>query len=210
MISILTLTGLLSGGTAGAVVSAIWNHVSKLLLQRREAEVTAKLATLEHEFQNSQKQRQAQIDRSLFVTRAHFETEFESMKDVFACLSEVRLAINAVRPMVSLEPSGEGDEEKLKRLSERLKALMTAHDKLLVTSEARAPFYTEDLYESVETCLRAAVMEINSIREAGKDALRVDGYLKASQNKDKFSGGYFNSVKIIRNRISKLAILPGN
>ena len=200
MISIFTLTGLLSGGAGGAVVSAIWNHVSKLLLQRREAEITAKLATLEHEFQSSQKQRQAQIDRSLFVTRAHFETEFESMKDVFACLSEVRLAINAVRPMASLEPAGESEEEKLKRLSDRLKALMTTHDKLLVTSEAKAPFYTEDLYESVETCLRAAV----------KEALRMDGYVEASQNNETFSEGYIKSVRIIRNRISRLAILPGN
>jgi two-component sensor histidine kinase len=112
--------------------------------------------------------------------------------------------------MASLEPAGESEEEKLKRLSDRLKALMTTHDKLLVTSEAKAPFYTEDLYESVETCLRAAVKEINSVRKAGKDALRMDGYVEASQNNETFSEGYIKSVRIIRNRISRLAILPGN
>ena len=53
-------------------------------------------------------------------------------------------------------------------------------------------------------------MEINSIKGAGKDSLRVNGYIQAQQNNEKFSTAYFNSVKFIRSRISKLAILPGN
>jgi hypothetical protein len=210
MDSFSTLTGVLSGGLAGAVISAIWNHFSKVSLQRNEASFTAKLAALEHDFQRTQRQAQAEIDRSVFVTRAHFETEFEAMKDIFSCLSEVQLAINAVRPMFSLEPADESEDEKLKRLSERLKTLMMATDKLLATSEAKAPFYTEELYESISGCWRAAVTEINSIREDGMNALSVSGYLQAGKNRSKFSEGYFNSVSIIRKRISKLAILPGN
>jgi len=210
MDSISTLTGILSGGVAGAVISAIWNHFSKLSLQRNEASFTAKLATFEHDFQRSQTQTQSEIDRSVFVTRAHFETELEAMKDIFSSLSEVRLAINSVRPMFSIGPAGESEDEKITRLFERLKPLMIAHDKLLAASEAKAPFYAEELYNSLSECLQAAAMEINSIREAGKDALRADGYREARKNHKEFSEGYFKSVKIIRNRISKLAILPGN
>ncbi|MDR3773742.1 MAG: hypothetical protein P4L26_10370 [Terracidiphilus sp.] len=210
MDGITTLTGILSGGVAGAVISAIWNHFSKLLLQRNGASFTAKLATLEHDFQRSQKQAQAEIDRSVFVTRAHFETEFEAMKDIFSCLSEVQLAINGVRPMIAIEPADETEGERLKRLWERLKTLMIATDKLLNTSEAKAPFYSEELYDSVNVCWRAAVTEINTIREAVKDALNVTGFLQAQKNKENFSEGYLKSVKIIRDRISKLAILPGH
>ena len=210
MDSISTLTGILSGGATGAVISAIWNHFSKLSLQRKEASFTAKLATLEHDFQRSQRQAQAEIDRSVFVTRAHFETEFEAMKDIFSSLSEVRFAFNGVRPMVSFGPADESEDEKLARLFERLKTLMIAHDKLLATSEAKAPFYTEELYDSLSECLLAVAMEISSIRVDGKDALKMNGYLEAQKNSEKFSKSYFKSVKIIRNRISKLAILPGN
>jgi hypothetical protein len=205
-----TLTGILSGGVAGAAISAIWNHFSKLSLQRNEASFTTKLATLEHDFQRSQSQAQAEIDRSVFVTRAHFETEFEAMKDIFSCLSEVQLAINGARPMFSLEPAGESDEDRLKRLVERLRILADANDKLVTTSEAKAPFYTEELYESISNCWRAAAMEINSVRRDGRDALSPSGYLEAEKNRSKFSEGYSNSVRIIRKRISKLAILPGN
>jgi outer membrane murein-binding lipoprotein Lpp len=210
MDSFSTLREVLSGGVAGAVISALWNHFSKRSLQRREEDFRAKLATLEHDFQRSQSQAQAQIERSIFVTRAHFETEFEAMKDIFGCLSEVQFAINAVRPMVSLEPAGESEDEKLERLSGRLKTLMAATDKMLTTSEAKAPFYTEDLYASISSCWRAAVTEINSIREDGKNALSVPGYLQSDKNRSKFSESYLNSVRIIRERISKLAILPGS
>lgn len=210
MDSISTLAGILSGGAAGAVISAIWNHTSKLSLQRREEEFNTKLATLEQEFQRAQKQEQARIDRSLFVTRAHFETEFEAMKDIFSGLSEVRLAMNAVRPMFAIEPADESEDERLKRLWERLKTLMIATDKLLNASEAKAPFYSEELYDSITVCWRAAAMEINSIKGAGPDSLRNSGYIQAEQDRDKFSEGYSSSVRIIRNRISKLAILPGN
>jgi hypothetical protein len=132
------------------------------------------------------------------------------MKDIFRCLSEVQLAINGVRPMFSLEPADESDEEKLKRLGERLRTLANANDRLVTTSEAKAPFYTEELYESINNCWRAAAMEINSVRGDGMDALSPGGYLKAEKNRSKFSEGYSNSVRIIRKRISKLAILPGN
>jgi hypothetical protein len=209
MDSISTLTGILSGGVAGAVISAIWNHFSKLSLQRNEASFTAKLATLEHDFQRSQRQAQAEIDRSVFVTRAHFETEFEAMKDIFSSLSEVRLAMNAIRPMMAIEPANETQDERLKRLSERFQILMIATDKLLNTSESKAPFYSEELYESISDCWRAAAMEINSIKQAGPDSLKTDGYLQSKKNNDNFSEGYFKSVRIIRKRISKLAILPG-
>jgi hypothetical protein len=209
MVSVSTLTGILSGGVAGSVISAIWNHFSKRSLQQQQEGFTKKLATLEHDFQRSQSRVQAEIDRSVFVTRAHFETEFEAMKDVFSCLSETRLAINGVRPMISLEPADETETEKFERLSERLKALMIANDKLLATFEKKAPFYTEELYEAVDKCYRAARMETDSIRASGKDALRHDGYSQGRQNQVKFSEGYVNSVTIIRNRISKLAILPG-
>ncbi len=210
MDGISTLTGILSGGVAGAVISAIWNHFSKLSLQRNEASFTAKLTTLEHEFQRSQRQAQAEIDRSVFVTRAHFETEFEAMKDIFSSLSEVRLAMNAIRPMFAIEAADETQDERLKRLSERFKILMIATDKLLNTSESKAPFYSEELYESINDCWKTAAMEINSIKQAGPDSLKTDGYLQSAKNNDKFSEGYFKSVRIIRNRISKLAILPGN
>jgi DNA replication initiation complex subunit (GINS family) len=111
------VTAILSGGTTGAVVSAIWNLSLKLWLQGREerskeklagidAEFKAELARLDATFKHSQSRAQAAIDRSVFVTRAHFETEFEAMKQVFSHLSQLQIGLNGLRPMVSVETPG--------------------------------------------------------------------------------------------------------
>ena len=203
------LTGILSGGVTGALISATWNHFSSAWLQNREAELKAKLAALEDDFQRSQKRVQAEIDRSVFVTRAHFETEFESMKAVFSCLSAARLAINGLRPMISVEPENESDQEKLKRLFGRLETLSLAYNNLVAESEARAPFYTVELYEAVDQCLRAAGIEITSIRTAGNDTFTSGWFQEGERNRNWFSEGYHKAVDSIRDRISKLAVLPG-
>ena len=140
MTSNVILTAILSGGLTGGVISAVWNHFSKLWLQRDEAGLKQKLATLDDALQRSQRQAQAEIDRSVFVTRAHFETEFEAMKEMFSCLSQVHLAMNGLRPTFAVEPANETDEEKHKRLSVRLKNLSDVYNTLIVESEARASF----------------------------------------------------------------------
>jgi hypothetical protein len=205
-----SLTGVFSGGVTGAVISVLWNYFSKLSLQRNQASLAEKLAQVEHSLESLQKRDQAEIDRSVFVTRAHFETEFEAMKEIFSCLSELRLALNGVRPTYSKEPAHEAQDEMLKRLKERLKVLENANNKLLNTAEAKEPFYPEELYKSVDVCRCAAGMEIISIVESGPDSIKHTEYLRSKENKDKFSEGYSDSIRIIRNRITKLAILPGH
>ncbi len=103
---------ILSGGVAGAIVSALWNFVSRFFLQRDQAGLTNELARLKDDLERAQKRTQAEIDRSVFVTRAHFESEFEAMKQVFSCLSQVRLAMESLRPMVSVVPANEPEPER--------------------------------------------------------------------------------------------------
>ena len=174
-------------GVVGAIVSALWNHFSARSLQSSDAALKAELAALQNQFEHSQQLGQAAIDRSVFVTRAHFETEFEAMKQVFGALSEVHLAMNGLRPMMSVEPTDEPFEDKMSRLLERLQKVQSAYNKLLLESEARLPFYTVELYAAVEGCMRVASLEINSIRTGGHNSFSVDWYSHGEQNRGKFS-----------------------
>lgn len=219
MVSKALLTSLLSGGTAGAAVSALWGHVSKLLLQRREekskerlagleAELKQKYAKIESDLRLSQNLLQAKIDRSVFVTKAHFDTEFEAMKQVFGLLAKVSLCINGIRPMVGIGPNSDTYREMLGRLEDRLQTLGTAYDALLNEAEAKLPFYSAELYDAVEDCQRAAWSELNSIRTSGQP-LEYEGLKEGERNRARFSKGYRRAAEIIRDRISRLAILPG-
>jgi hypothetical protein len=201
-------------------VSAIWGHVSKLLLQKREekskerlsaleAELKANLAKIESDLRSSQNLLQAKIDRSVFVTRAHFETEFEAMKQVFAYLSQLQIGLNGLRPMVTVETPGEGERQRVTRLFERLEKVFSAYNDLLAESEAKAPFYPAELYDAIEECERAAWMEINSVRTSGANMFGPTWYEEGERNRGRFSKAYRRAGDIIRDRISRLAILPG-
>jgi hypothetical protein len=213
------VTSLFSGGAAGAIVSAVWGHISKLLLQKREEKSKEKLAALEAESKERlskiesdlrlwQNVVQARVDRSVFVTKAHFDTEFEAMKNVADCLSKVRLAMNVLRPTLSIEPLVESDQERNQRLSERLGRLSNAFNSLLNESEAKAPFYSEELYIAITACLNVASLEIASIRTSGYQTLTDDWYERGEKNLQRFTKDYSTVTSIIRERISKLAILP--
>jgi hypothetical protein len=81
------LLWLLASGLLSAAVSALWNFLSQGSLQRDDAETKFALAKLENLFAQSERRAQAETDRSVLVTRAQFETEFEAMKEVFGSLS---------------------------------------------------------------------------------------------------------------------------
>ncbi len=202
------LVWLLLSGLVSAAISALWNHLSKRSLQRDEAETKVALAKLEDKFERSQRLGQAAIDRSVFVTRAHFETEFEAMKQVFTHLSQLQIGLNGLRPILAVESPDESETQKVARLFARLEQVFSSYNSLLAESEAKAPFYPAELYSAVEECERAASMEINSVRTSGEDMFGPTWYEEGERNLGRFSKGYRKAADTIRERISRLAILP--
>jgi hypothetical protein len=213
------VTGILSGGATGAIVSAIWNLSIKVWLQGREerakerlagteAKWNETLAKLEADLDRAQRLGQASIDRSVFVTRAHFETEFEAMKQVFSHLSQLQIGFNGLRPILAVESSDENHEQKVGNLLARLGKVSSSYNALLVESEGKAPFYPAELYAAIEECERAASLEINAIRTSGENMFEPEWYEQGERNRGRFSKSYYKAAEIIRDRISRLAILP--
>ena len=93
------------GGAAGTLV-ILWaasRWLASLLLERYKGSLNRELETLKNKLQQEQKQIQARIDSSVYVTRAHFETEFNAMKELFGLLSTTRLLLPIPRAsMVSI------------------------------------------------------------------------------------------------------------
>jgi hypothetical protein len=83
----------------------------------------------------------AELDSSVFVTRAQFETEFAAYKQMFEVLGPVRLAMGGTRPMLSLVREDETREDRLSALAERLRDLIDAQNKAVTI--------VENLYEYV-------------------------------------------------------------
>jgi hypothetical protein len=203
------LLWLLASGLLSVAVSALWNHLSKRSLQRDDAETKFALAKLENLFAQSERRAQAETDRSVFVTRAQFETEFEAMKEVFGLLSQVRFALYGLWPTSTFDPKNEPEESKKARLFRRLQGLMEAHDAVRTAIEAKRPFFPEELYDTITECLDTAQSEANDIRRTDDEARYNTWFRELTPIRAKFSKAYSRAANIIRQRISTLAILPG-
>jgi hypothetical protein len=85
-----------------------WNTLTERLLANLTAKNQQALAGYQHE-----------LDKMIMVTKVHFETEFEALKAVFQNLSEVRLTMSGIRPMIGLTYEGETKEDRMKALISR-------------------------------------------------------------------------------------------
>jgi hypothetical protein len=203
------IESLVVGGLGGwGTVQGLSKHLGDRWLEGLKAKYSRELEEFKATLEKKQKKVQAEIDTSVFVTRAHFETEFQSMKDLFRVLGDVFLNINGLRPMVSVEPPEEEDTARQRRLSERLQVLTKSYDELVTISTALRPFYPSNLYAVVEECLRAAYSEITDVRTAGNKTFTNEWFQDGKKNQTRYSIAYENAAQMIRERIEALAIIP--
>src|ERR1044071_52347 len=149
----------------------------------------------------------ALTENAVYVTKTHFDTEFIAMKDVFKCLSETNLAINAVRPEMDFG-AGDTEEVRRKRLSELWTDLVASHNKLLTSLDSMSAFYPIELYNAAKKCQKTAWLEIAQVEHASSPAFSRACQLEGEINIHAYRQSYEEARDIIRERLSHLAVLP--
>lgn len=151
---------------------------------------------------------QAQIERSIFVTRAHFETEFEAYKKIFEDLAEVRLLMSAMHPMLRVVREDETREDRFKELSANCLKLADAHNKAARTTENLAPFYPQEVLERLNRCLQLVRIEILNVQTGGERTFSVEWSRQGEDRVKEFMLAYQEVSDVVRQRIATLAVLP--
>ena len=175
-------------------------------LEGLKAHYSEDLEAFRNKVQQEQKRLQAEIDKSVFVTRAHFETEFAAMKELFSYLADVQLTMNALRPTIDIKPTKK--DEKLAELRELYGKFSIAYNQLLKHTEALSPFYPPELYAAVDECLKAASAELMQVKLGGDSTFGQEWYQEGIKNRQEFGHGYEKVSSIIRERVAKLTVLP--
>jgi maltooligosyltrehalose synthase len=95
----LTAIESLAAGALGGLgtVYGLSRFLGNLWLEKQKARYSIELEEFKNQLLKEQKRIQAEIDSSVFVTRAHFETEFSAMKDIFKALADVKMALGIFR-----------------------------------------------------------------------------------------------------------------
>jgi hypothetical protein len=179
------------------------------IVEKERAKYGRELEELKAGFARELERYRTQLDRSVFVTRAHFETELNAYKQVFEGLAEVRLAISGTRPMMGVSHADETRETKIKALAERLSLLVEAHNKTVRIFENLSPFYPRAIYLKIDQCLIAARGEILDIQTGGDETFTFKWFEEGQRRLDVFSPAYNDVTEGIRERIATLAITPG-
>jgi len=165
-------TGLIGGVGGGVGLSHFW-------LERTKAKWNKELEALKDKLSAEQRRYQAQLDRSIFVSRAHFDTEFQAIKEVHQCLSGVKIPFSILNPLNAATVLTDAASADL------MTRLQDANTKFLAKLEEWGVFLEPDIYDEFHRCYLGAdhfleiyPTEANQARDAAELAQRsnVDFY----------------------------------
>ena len=192
-----------------AVVLGLFGNglLGSYLLQRSQTKSDGKLERLKAELERKVRTLQTALDRTIFVHRAQFDTEFSAMRDIWAKVVAVRGTMVALRPSGSTAPIGETPEQSLARFFARRKVFSGALGELKDAVYNNSPFIPEPLYQELfDNLLMAASAEHLSVQVHTPD--ENNWYETGERN----LGDVMNSVdsvsRMIRERIRHLALVP--
>jgi len=181
------LSILVNAAITTPAVGGLLAYLGKRHLEQQTAKHNAALETLranyerelesyKAELDTSRRMLQAEIDKTILVTKVHFETEFAALKDVFAKLAELKMQFRGLAPDFAVRPANETHEDKAKALLKRLLDFQTAFDTLLESVEQLSAFYPPEIYTGLSECLSVANLEVAEIQTSGDDLFRHDWY----------------------------------
>jgi hypothetical protein len=193
-----TLKHFLSGAIGGVIgMAAIARFFGNWLMERVKAGHTKQLEELKNTLLQNQMRQQAMIANATYVTRAHFDTEFLAMKEVSQELAKVRLIFDKFHVVEAGQEMNE--TEHYKAAAELAEADRNFSAKLVEWGV----FLTPEIYAEFEKCHFGSDAESRRVRSfPSDDRERV-------VNKGSFYTNYSSGCQMVRDRISKLAVLPG-
>ncbi len=185
------------------MVRALSGHLADRWLARYKSDLDKKFESYRDTLEQKRKRIEAELGHRTYVTRTQFDTEFNAVKDIFAALGKLRLSFNSLRPFLDWTPAGK--EEKLKLISARLNHFRERYNVLVDAAESVYPFVPEDIYAQFAACMKAALLEIRHIEEAGIDALSPNGYEDGAKQLEAFTSAYFAAAKLVRDHFHQLS-----
>ncbi len=192
-----------SGATAWLVVKGLSSHLGERWLVRYKNDLDKEFEKYRGALEQQRKRIEADLSQRTYVSKAQFDTEFSSIKDIFATLGKLRLSFNGLRPFVDWIPPD--DEGKLQLISARLSHFRPRLDAFITAVESAYPFVPDSIYEQLEICMRMGLMELRHIEETGAEALSPSGYDDGEKQHEQFAKAYFVAARLVRERLKQLS-----
>ena len=178
-------------------VGILFRYFGDYLLGRTKAKWDRELEAFRDFLNTEQRQYQAQLDRSIFVSRAHFETEFQAIKEVHQCLSEVKIPFRSLFPIDAKTIATDAETADL------VTRLEDANKRYLSKLEEWGVFLEPSQYDEFKRCNDAIEHFLGVFPKRGTELDRDYGITRKH-----FWDSYQAACQKARDRIANLAVLP--
>jgi hypothetical protein len=190
-------------GDAAALSSWLGKVWATRLMDRERARYASDLERLKSSLESSNRQLQAELEKTIFVTRVHFETEFKALADIWrhlarAAMENLRTAVDAISP----------GETKESRLTARLDIFGNAITPFIDAVDQQSPFYPIEIYNQLDSLVRLIKSEGTDIAHS-QDAFTPEWFKRGRENYRDFLAGVQSVSTLIRERISSLSVHLG-
>ena len=130
----------LSFGVSGTVIFGLSSWLGKVwasrILEQDRLRYQGELERVKNELEATAKRLQGDIDKTIFVHRLHFETEFLALRDIWQRVARVRATMALPLRQRDLNDKAHGAFEEAS----------TAVTELIEKIDALSPFYPKDIY----------------------------------------------------------------
>jgi hypothetical protein len=150
---------------------------------------------------------QARIDRSIFVSSAQFDTEFDAMKTMYALASKVGILISVIRPVFETRPGNQTEDQRVADIQTKYNLASLAFNEFASQIDSLSPFYPVELHTAFVECRSAASTELGQLSAEGLQAFSPVGYRDAMENERAFRSAHQLASTIIRNRLDQLSVV---
>jgi len=172
-------------------------------MQKDRAKHEEELEKLRSSLEQSQRLLQGEIEKTLFVTKTHFETEFRILREVWERVSEGRAAISVLRPWTGY-PTVRNQQEV--HFSESLGRFLTALEGLRISVDNNSPFYPEEIFVAFDKLIRIAQAERDDLMYDKGDRFSPEWFNRGGVNRDLYLAQTIDCSKLIRQRLERLTV----
>ena len=201
------LAVLASFGGGALIVASLSSWLGKVwadrLMQRDRAKHAEELEKLRSRLEESQRLLQGEIEKTLFVSKTHFETEFKILREVWGRVSEARSAISLMRPWTGY-PSVKSEKEAY--FSESLERFLGTLDSLRISVDNNSPFYAEEIFVAFDKLIRIAQAERDELVYDKGDRFTPEWFNRGKINRDLYLAQANNCSELIRLRLASLSV----